>query len=203
MDESRCFMKKIVVNALAGIDPNAQTVLFEAMRDCSPAERICVCLLFLSDLDGVPLSRVDHELRKIYPRVGRSGYTSEDYVGGLVNAIRTQTSCETKEVRAGRVAESDRLWCRLGHGVWANSPFGEALAWEVLARQGVLLVVRRPPCSDEVLAEHVSAFDELTANFLHSAGVMAEVLDRFDPGLGWEMIKGFLRKQIDQLGPAT
>jgi hypothetical protein len=54
-----------------------------------------------------------------------------------------------------------------------------------------------------VLAEHVSAFDELTANFLHSAGVMAEVLDRFDPGLGWEMIKGFLRKQIDQLGPAT
>lgn len=132
-------MKTIEVDALNGLKPEFQPVVFEAMKNCSNHERLLVCLYFLSELpDEVrTLDVIETNLRQIFPPSLGEGNLPDDYTNFQASAIRGYLGDYDRRTQKRGVPQDERLWVTFGRGLWRNTDLGNERAIEILRREGI------------------------------------------------------------------
>jgi 5-methylcytosine-specific restriction protein B len=132
-------IKIISVNALDGIKPDFQEILFEAMKNCTNGERMLVCLYFMSDLpeEQHHLDEIEQNLRKIFPPSLSEGMEPDNYKNFHASVVRGTFSHETQRVKDRQSSPAKRFWRQSRRGYWYNTELGNKQAIEVLYREGI------------------------------------------------------------------
>lgn len=132
-------MFTLALDGLKGITTRIEAPLYEVMATCSNPQRLVVCLFFMSDLpdSAHTLSEIERNLVRIFPPSLTYQLTPDAYQDFAASVIRFNFNAETSAVKAGALAEGERMWLHVGRGLWRNSPLANRYALEILRERGV------------------------------------------------------------------
>lgn len=137
-------MRVITVQRLDGIPRDSAAALYDAMKGCTNGQRLAVALYLMSDLaDRMHgLSRIEENLRRIFPKSLRHGKLPDDYKDFAAATVRALFNLETMAVKHGELAEAHRLWSWRQRGCWRNTVLGNQYALQVLRKREILIQYR-------------------------------------------------------------
>jgi hypothetical protein len=137
-------MEILEIDALNGINEEVQPIIYEAMETCSNAQRLCVCLYFMSDLPDYnhSLDRIEENLSKIFPPSIPHGNVPDTYKDFAATAIRQYFNYETGSVRNREIPAGERLWYNPQRGHWRNTDLGNSYALRVLQERDIAIKKR-------------------------------------------------------------
>jgi hypothetical protein len=142
-------MHELIVRTLYNVPRQYESLLYEAMEECTHADRLCVCLYFMSEQPdrSRTLSGIERNLRTIFPPTRSSGTTADDF-SEFQSVIRALFNTETLRIKNKEMRVSERLWENPLKGCWKNTSLGNERGVEVLEELGI--AVKRtiaPPAS--------------------------------------------------------